>query len=196
MCARIRFQLYVAGRRVKVVPRYALGFHLDPPPGSKAFPFRISRGECDVQLKVIRCRLTTGQFAGTSDNFLRFHFQGGGQSKQGVHGGISQALLDKSHSLPGHTRLLSKQIQGDAAFLPFCFQQTDDLRTDGFWHSIDWHTEAIQKMRLTMDATLVAYSKNNRIPRQLLARLARCQDARDREMENDFADLAGRSSVL
>jgi len=37
--------LYVAGRRVKVVPRYALGFHLDPPPGSGAFPFRISRGE-------------------------------------------------------------------------------------------------------------------------------------------------------
>jgi hypothetical protein len=36
--------LYVAGRRVKVVPRYALGFHLDAPPGSGAFPFRISRG--------------------------------------------------------------------------------------------------------------------------------------------------------
>jgi hypothetical protein len=45
MRARIRFPLYVAGRRVKVVPRYALGFHLDPPPGSGAFPFRISRGE-------------------------------------------------------------------------------------------------------------------------------------------------------
>jgi hypothetical protein len=45
MCARIRFPLYVAGRRVKVVPRYALGFHLDPPPGSGAFAFRISRVE-------------------------------------------------------------------------------------------------------------------------------------------------------
>jgi len=29
--------LYVAGRRVKVVPRYALGFHLDAPPGFGAF---------------------------------------------------------------------------------------------------------------------------------------------------------------
>jgi hypothetical protein len=45
MRARIQFPLYVAGRRVKVVPRYALGFHLDPPPGSGAFAFRISRGE-------------------------------------------------------------------------------------------------------------------------------------------------------
>jgi hypothetical protein len=35
--------LYVAGRRVKVVPRYALGFHLDPPPGSEVFAFRIWR---------------------------------------------------------------------------------------------------------------------------------------------------------
>jgi hypothetical protein len=33
-CARIRFPWYVAGRRVKVVPQYALGFHLDAPPGS------------------------------------------------------------------------------------------------------------------------------------------------------------------
>ena len=45
MCARIQFPLYVAGRRVKVVPRYALGFHLDAPPASGAFPFRISRVE-------------------------------------------------------------------------------------------------------------------------------------------------------
>jgi hypothetical protein len=36
---------YVAGRRIKVVPRYALGFHLDAPPGSETFAFRISRGE-------------------------------------------------------------------------------------------------------------------------------------------------------
>src|SRR5208337_5175930 len=43
--APIQIQLYVAGRRVKVVPRYALGFHLDPPPGSGAFAFRISRVE-------------------------------------------------------------------------------------------------------------------------------------------------------
>ena len=45
MCARIQIPWYVAGRRVKVVPRYALGFHLDPPPGFGAFAFRISRGE-------------------------------------------------------------------------------------------------------------------------------------------------------
>jgi len=42
-CARIQFPLYVAGRRIKAVPRYALGFHLDAPPGFGAFPFRISR---------------------------------------------------------------------------------------------------------------------------------------------------------
>lgn len=41
--ARIRFPLYVAGRRIKVVPRYALGFHLDAPPGSGTFASRISR---------------------------------------------------------------------------------------------------------------------------------------------------------
>jgi hypothetical protein len=45
MCARIQIPWYVAGRRVKVVPRYALGFHLDAPTGFGAFPFRISRGE-------------------------------------------------------------------------------------------------------------------------------------------------------
>jgi len=148
MRARIRFPLYVAGRRVKVVPRYALGFHLDPPPGSEAFAFRISRGECDGQQKVVQCRLTTGQFAGTSDNFFRLHFQGSSQSKQGVHGGISQALLNKSHGLPVNTRLLSKQIHGNTTLLPFCFQQTDDLQTDGFRHSIDWHTEANTKNML------------------------------------------------
>jgi hypothetical protein len=43
--APIQIQLYVAGRRVKVVPRYALGFHLDPPPGSGGFAFRIWRVE-------------------------------------------------------------------------------------------------------------------------------------------------------
>jgi hypothetical protein len=43
--APIQIQLYVAGRRVKVVPRYALGFHLDPPPGSGSFAFRIWRVE-------------------------------------------------------------------------------------------------------------------------------------------------------
>src|ERR1039458_8082460 len=43
--ARIQFQLYVAGRRVKVVPRYALGLHLDPPPGSGSLLFRIRRVE-------------------------------------------------------------------------------------------------------------------------------------------------------
>jgi len=43
--APIQIQLYVAGRRVKVVPRYALGFHLDPPPGSGSLPFRIWRVE-------------------------------------------------------------------------------------------------------------------------------------------------------
>jgi hypothetical protein len=37
--------LYIVGRRVKVVPRYALDFHLDPSPGFGAFPFRIPRGE-------------------------------------------------------------------------------------------------------------------------------------------------------
>jgi len=148
------------------IPLLPLNFHLDPPPGSGAFPFRISRVECDVQLKVIPCCLTTSQFAGTSDNFLRFHFQCGGQSKQSVYRGISQALFDKSHSLPVHTRLLSKQIQGNAAFLPFCFQQTDDLRTDGFWRSINWHTEAKQKIRLTMDATLVAFYQNTSFYRQ------------------------------
>jgi hypothetical protein len=166
MRARIQFPLYVAGRRVKVVPRYALGFHLDPPPGSGTFAFRISREECDVQQKVVQCRLTTGQFAGTSDNFLRCHFQGGSQSKQSVQGGISQASLDKSHGLPVNTRLLSEQIQGNAAFLPFCFQQAGDLRTDGFRHSVDWHTEAIQKIWLTIDATLVAYHRNTSFPRR------------------------------
>jgi hypothetical protein len=54
MCARIQFPLYVAGRRVKVVPRYALGFHLDPPPGSVAFAFRISRRECCSLMKIIQ----------------------------------------------------------------------------------------------------------------------------------------------
>ena len=34
MRARIQISWYVVGRRVKVVPRYALGFHLDAPPGS------------------------------------------------------------------------------------------------------------------------------------------------------------------
>ena len=121
---------------------------VDPPPGSGAFPFRISRGKCDVQLKVIQCRLTAGQFAGTSDNFFRLHFQGGSQSKQGIHGWISQALLNKSHGLPVDTRLLSEQIHGNTALLPFGFQQTDDLQTDGFWHSIDWHTEANTKNML------------------------------------------------
>ena len=43
--ARIQIQLYVAGRRVKVVPRYALGLHLDPPPGSGSLLFRIRRVE-------------------------------------------------------------------------------------------------------------------------------------------------------
>lgn len=147
-------------------PCFPSAVHLDPSPGSGAFAFRISRVECDLQLKVIPCCLTTGQFAGTSDNFLRFHFQCGGQSKQSVYRGISQALFDKSHSLPVHTRLLSKQIQGNAAFLPFCFQQTDDLRTDGFWRSINWHTEAKQKIRLTMDATLVAFYQNTSFYRQ------------------------------
>ncbi len=128
-----------------------------PAPGLLRLGFRARN---DVQLKTIQCCLTTGQFAGTSDNFLRLHFQCGGQPKQSVHGRISQALLDKSHGLPVNARFLSKQIQGNTALLPFCFQQTDDLQTDGFWHSIDWHTEAIQKMRLTMDATLVAYNQN------------------------------------
>src|ERR1700686_4741370 len=41
----MQIQLYVAGRPVKVVPRYALGFHLDPPPGSGSFAFRIWRVE-------------------------------------------------------------------------------------------------------------------------------------------------------
>jgi hypothetical protein len=45
MCARIQIRWYVAGSRVKVVPRNALGFHLDVPPGSGAFAFRISRVE-------------------------------------------------------------------------------------------------------------------------------------------------------
>jgi hypothetical protein len=43
---RIQFQLYVAGRRVKVVSPYAGLLHLDPPPGSGELPFRIWRGEC------------------------------------------------------------------------------------------------------------------------------------------------------
>jgi hypothetical protein len=34
MCARIQIPWYVADRRIKVVPRYALGFHLDATPGS------------------------------------------------------------------------------------------------------------------------------------------------------------------
>jgi hypothetical protein len=37
--------LYVAGRRIKVVPRYALGFHLDAPPGFGSFASRIRRVE-------------------------------------------------------------------------------------------------------------------------------------------------------
>ena len=45
MRARIQISWYVVGRRVKVVPRYALGFHLDAPTGSGAFPVRISRGD-------------------------------------------------------------------------------------------------------------------------------------------------------
>jgi hypothetical protein len=45
MCARIQIPWYVAGRRVKVVPRYALGFHLDAPPGFGGFAFRILRVE-------------------------------------------------------------------------------------------------------------------------------------------------------
>jgi len=134
-----------------------------PAPGLLRLGFRAGN---DVQLKTIKCCLTTGQFAGTSDNFLRGHFQGGSQSKQGVQGGISQASLDKSHGLPVNTRLLSEQIQGNTAFLPFCFQQAGDLRTDGFRHSVDWHTEAIQKIWLTIDATLVAYHQNTSFPRR------------------------------
>jgi len=45
MCVRIQIPWYVADRRIKVVPRYALGFHLDATPGFGAFPFRISRVE-------------------------------------------------------------------------------------------------------------------------------------------------------
>jgi hypothetical protein len=55
---------------------------------------------------------------------------------------------------------LGEQIQGNAPFLPFFFQQTGDLQTDGFRHSIDWHTEAKQKMCLTADATIVACKGN------------------------------------
>jgi hypothetical protein len=89
-----------------------------PAPGFLRLGFRAWN---DVQLKTIRYCLTTSQFASTSDNFLRLHFQCGGQSKQSVHSGISQALLDKGHGLPGHPGLLSKQIQRNTAFLPFFF---------------------------------------------------------------------------
>jgi hypothetical protein len=54
MCARIQISWYVAGRRIKVVPRYALGFHLDAPPGSGALAFRISRVENCSLIKAIR----------------------------------------------------------------------------------------------------------------------------------------------
>ena len=116
-----------------------------PAPGLFRLGFRAWN---DVQLKIIQCGLTTGQFAGAGNNFLRCHFQSRSQPEQSVHGGISQTLLNKSHGLPVNTRLLSKQIHGNTTLLPFCFQQTDDLQTDGFWHSIDWHTEANTKNML------------------------------------------------
>ena len=44
--ARIQIRLYVAGRRVNVLlARLPSALHIDPPPGSRAFAFRISRGE-------------------------------------------------------------------------------------------------------------------------------------------------------
>lgn len=45
--ARNRFQWWFAGRRVNVLlALLPSALHIDPPPGSGAFPFRISRGEC------------------------------------------------------------------------------------------------------------------------------------------------------
>ena len=62
VCARIQIPMYVAGRRVKVVPRYALGFHLDAQPDSGSFAFRISRLENCSRKEMFNQRESTMSF--------------------------------------------------------------------------------------------------------------------------------------
>ena len=63
LAAQIRFTWCVAGRRFKVISRYALDSHLDTPTGSGAFPSRIfARGM--TCCKKSRCDLiVAGQFS-------------------------------------------------------------------------------------------------------------------------------------
>jgi len=61
------------------------------------------------------------------DDFLKIDAQSQSRSKQCVQGGTLNFLFDITEGLTRETGLLSKQVEGKTALLPFLFQEAGDF---------------------------------------------------------------------
>jgi hypothetical protein len=86
---------------------------------------------------ILRNLFAFNRFASFSDDFFKVNVQSQSNPQQSVQRRDSLFLFDKSYRLTRQSSFLSNQVERKPAFCTLLFQETRDLRTNGFRYFAD-----------------------------------------------------------